>query len=235
LVRARINHITKTEFLSAFIDAFNASIRTSQIQGGFRGAGLIPFNPEIVLEKLDIRLKTPPEPPQQETTWTSKTPKNSVELASQSTLVIKKFTNPHSSSPIGPTQAFETFVKGTQLMAHQFELMKAQISELQAENSAYKERKSRKRKRLQTGGILDSEQAKVLLAAEANGAKCRRLNTSSGGIAEGSGSHQRRCRRCRKVGHNSRTCAQVEQEASESDASTHHIFSSCDAAVSDIE
>lgn len=30
----------------------------SNIQGGFRGAGLVPFNPESVLLKLDLMIRT---------------------------------------------------------------------------------------------------------------------------------------------------------------------------------
>jgi len=62
LIRIYINHITKLEFLYAFRQAFFASITEKNIQGGFTGAGLIPFDLERVLSKLDIKLRmlTPP-------------------------------------------------------------------------------------------------------------------------------------------------------------------------------
>jgi DDE superfamily endonuclease len=50
LMRNWINYITKTEFLPAFIDAFDALINGKQIKGGFRGAGLVPFNTQVVLD-----------------------------------------------------------------------------------------------------------------------------------------------------------------------------------------
>jgi hypothetical protein len=59
LIRNRINHITKTEFLPCFIAAFKASFTPSNIQGGFRGAGLVPFDPERVISTLDVKLRTP--------------------------------------------------------------------------------------------------------------------------------------------------------------------------------
>ena len=62
LMRNRVNHITKTEFLPAFIRVFDALISRNQIQGGFRGAGLVPFNPSEVLDRLDVQLRTPPGP-----------------------------------------------------------------------------------------------------------------------------------------------------------------------------
>jgi hypothetical protein len=49
LIRCSITHISKTEFFSAFsafYAAFQATFMESNIKGGFKGAGLAPFNPE---------------------------------------------------------------------------------------------------------------------------------------------------------------------------------------------
>jgi hypothetical protein len=54
-----INHISKLEFLYTFREAFFASITESNIKGGFVGARLIPYDPERVLSKLDIKLYIP--------------------------------------------------------------------------------------------------------------------------------------------------------------------------------
>jgi hypothetical protein len=64
-IKAYINHITKTKFLIAFKNAFFKLITKQNAQAGFRGAGIIPFNLEAVLSKLDIRLRTlsPPRSP----------------------------------------------------------------------------------------------------------------------------------------------------------------------------
>jgi len=59
LMRMHINHMSKVEFLCAFRAAFFASITKMNIQGGFTGAGLVPYDPERVLSKLDIKLRTP--------------------------------------------------------------------------------------------------------------------------------------------------------------------------------
>ncbi|KAF2682013.1 hypothetical protein K458DRAFT_261280, partial [Lentithecium fluviatile CBS 122367] len=63
-----------------------------------------------------------------------------------------------------------------------------------------------KRKRLQTGGVLDSSQAEALLAKKSGGTQIRRLEVEGGGHSEGRSTRQRRCRKCGKTGHNSRTC-----------------------------
>ena len=68
LVRSRITHISKEAFLPAFIEAFRAAMTKENILGGFRGTGLIPYDPEVVTSQLDIRTATPiPESPRSST------------------------------------------------------------------------------------------------------------------------------------------------------------------------
>ena len=54
LVRARVTHITKLEFLCALREAWPASMTQKNIRGGFVGAGLMLYDPERVLSKLDV-------------------------------------------------------------------------------------------------------------------------------------------------------------------------------------
>ena len=57
-MRAHINHVSKLEFLCGFRAAFFASITKRNIQGGFAGAGLVPYDLERVLSKPDVKLRT---------------------------------------------------------------------------------------------------------------------------------------------------------------------------------
>jgi hypothetical protein len=59
-MRNKITRVTKLESVSCFKAAFDASITESNIQGGLRGAGLVPFDPEAVILKLEVRLCTLP-------------------------------------------------------------------------------------------------------------------------------------------------------------------------------
>jgi hypothetical protein len=61
-MRMHINHISKLEFLYTFREAFYISMTERNTQGGFTGSGLVPYDPERVLSKLDIRLRTPTPP-----------------------------------------------------------------------------------------------------------------------------------------------------------------------------
>ncbi|KAF2195799.1 DDE-domain-containing protein [Zopfia rhizophila CBS 207.26] len=66
LMRNWFNYITKLEFLPAFRDVFNESITKSNVQGSFQGAGLVLFNLDEVILKLDVRLRMPTPPTNQE-------------------------------------------------------------------------------------------------------------------------------------------------------------------------
>jgi hypothetical protein len=58
-MRIYINYISKLEFLCGFREAFFASLMEKNICGGFVGAGLIPYDLERVLSKLDIKFYIP--------------------------------------------------------------------------------------------------------------------------------------------------------------------------------
>jgi hypothetical protein len=59
LMRQQITYITKEDFIPAFRAAFQTSLTESNIQGGFRGAGIVLFDPERVISTLDLKLRTP--------------------------------------------------------------------------------------------------------------------------------------------------------------------------------
>ena len=149
LVRTWINHITKQEFLPCFKEAFNKAITPSNIQGGFRGAGLAPFDPQRVISTLDVKLRTPsPQLPTNDEPWQSQTPKNLAEFGSQSTLIRDKYKKQFGSSPTSTTSAVEHLLKGTTGVAHEITLLKQERAELRAALAAATERKSRRRKRI---------------------------------------------------------------------------------------
>jgi hypothetical protein len=68
MIRAHILHITKDDFFPAFHTAFKETMTESNIQGGFRGAGILPLDPEKVISALDLKFKTPTPPNSRPTT-----------------------------------------------------------------------------------------------------------------------------------------------------------------------
>jgi hypothetical protein len=87
-------------------------------------------------------------------------------------------------------------------------LMRNQVAELQAANEAATRRKSHKRKRVQKEGTPTVEEGVRLTTlkefrARSDGKKAKKRARVK--VGEPS---QRRCGRCGKAGHNSRTCRQ---------------------------
>ncbi|SCO92492.1 related to transposase [Fusarium oxysporum] len=137
LIRCSITYISKTEFFPAFHAAFQATITEKNIKGGFRGAGLAPFNPESVTSKLDMKLRTP-TPPEEVAEplnpWVSKTPKTVLEVQSQSAYLQKRIRRHHSSSPESLVQAVKCFEKGTSIVMHKLALVESRMNDLEQAN-----------------------------------------------------------------------------------------------------
>jgi hypothetical protein len=207
-MRNSINHITKLEFLPAFRAAFDASITSDNIRGSFRGAGLIPFNPEAVVSKLDVRLRTPTPPAEDETPWSAKTPGNPIEMTSQTNLIKDAIAQHQNSSPTPITDAMDQFLNGAHRMAAQYELLKAENAALRKANEAASRRKQRQKKRIQKRGTLTKAQGSQLIdQANIDSQIIQELRQSRQGHSSNAPA-QRRCGRCREVGHNIATCLQ---------------------------
>ncbi|EFQ90023.1 hypothetical protein PTT_13492, partial [Pyrenophora teres f. teres 0-1] len=58
LARNRTYYISKETFLLAFKSAFERTFTEKNIQAGFRGAGIVLYNPQAVLSKLDVVVQT---------------------------------------------------------------------------------------------------------------------------------------------------------------------------------
>ena len=55
-MRQQCTYIIKEDFIPAFQAAFQDSLTENNIKGGFRGAGIVPFNLEKVISALDLKL-----------------------------------------------------------------------------------------------------------------------------------------------------------------------------------
>jgi hypothetical protein len=221
LVKAHITHITKPDFFAAFQTAFSDTMTKENILGGFRGAGLIPLDPEAVLSKLDIKLRTPsplgssngtPEP------WVSKTPQTTKEAVSQSTLIKGKITNHQGSSPTHIFSAVEQYSKGMMAISHKLVLVEDRVRQLEAANAILAKRRRAKRTRLQDGGVLEGSQARDLMAEKGVVEEERRDEGENGGPSKRRQTGSRLCGICRKAGHNARTCPEAGKTDSSDDS-----------------
>jgi hypothetical protein len=206
LMRNHINHITKLEFLPAFKAAFNRSFTPANICSAFRGAGLVPHQPDAVLSKLDVQLRTPTPADVTEALWEARTPSNLRELDAQSTLIRDRVRQHKSSSPASIIEAINQLKKGAEVMMLSAELMRDRIVSLERANEAASKRKQRKRKRLQKGGALAKGAGEEILAQREARQQIARKGCQGGEQLGLSRQALARCTRCRETGHNSRTC-----------------------------
>jgi hypothetical protein len=206
LILHHINHITKLEFLPAFKAAFTRSFTAANICSAFRGAGLVPLQPDIVLSKVDVQLRTPSPVALAEALWEARTPSNVRELEAQSTLIRDRVRRHKSSSPASIIEAIDQLKKRAEVIMLSAELMRNRITSLEKANEAATKRRQRKKKRLQKQGTLTKGQGEDILAQKEADQQIEREQRQGG---ERSGLSRRalaRCTRCRETGHNSRTC-----------------------------
>ncbi|TVY62375.1 hypothetical protein Focb16_v004072 [Fusarium oxysporum f. sp. cubense] len=165
LIRSSITHISKTEFFPAFYAALQATMTEKNIKGGFKGAGLVPFDPESVVSKLDVQLRTPTpaeEEAGQAQPWTSKTPKTIIEAELQSEYLERRIRRHQSSSPESILEALKSLSKGTKAVMYEMALMRAEIQDLRQANEILSRRRRAKRTRLQNRGKMTIEEGRDL-------------------------------------------------------------------------
>jgi hypothetical protein len=121
------------------------------IRGAFRRAGLVPFDPESVILKLDVQLRTP-TPPLEEASqaqpWTLKTLKTVLEAESQSEYLNRRIRRHQSSSPESILGALKSLAKGTKAIMHENALLRAKLREVREANEKLSRRRRAKRIRL---------------------------------------------------------------------------------------
>ena len=218
LIRCSITHVSKTDFFPAFCAAHEAAMTRSNIEGGFRGAGLVPLNPENVISKLDVQLRTPtpireevglPDP------WVSKTPKTVLEASSQSEYLERRIKRHQSSSPASILEALKSLTKGTKAIMHKMSLLESEVQDLRQSNETLSKRRRAKRTRLRNGGKMTVGEGKDEINQKDVDAQVRAELSRSGDRGRSGAARERRCGICSKAGHNSRTCQIVVEISGE--------------------
>ena len=216
-IKSHVNHITKTEFFIAFYAAHVAAMTSQNIQGGFKGTGLVPFDPECVISKLDVKLgtRTPPEatlPPTQP--WTSQTPHNPTESISQSELVKARMSNHQNSSPTQILTAAKQLADGVAELAHGAVLITDELRSLRKANEALSKGRRAKKTRLRQREAVTVRDAQDELEQRGVSGRLEREEGENGSGDRGQRRGQRRCGNCGKTGHNARTCEEDRKEDS---------------------
>jgi hypothetical protein len=163
------------------------------IASSFRGAGLIPFDPERVLSRLTFTKPLTPTPPRsqsptiQSSPWQSGTPQNTKELAKQLQLVQDQ------------SDELAKLARGAQLAMETAVILAVENAELRESNKRLQEKKKR-----QTGAQL--QERGPLRVGEALRLVESRMRGTQDEAAEDRERAPRMCGRCHLPGHNVRTC-----------------------------
>jgi hypothetical protein len=221
LMRARITHITKADFLPAFFAAFQAAMTEKNIKGGFRGAGLVPFDPESVLSRLDVNLRTPSpvkggvELPN---LWVPKTPNNPTEATSQTDYIKRRISRHQGSSPTSILTAIDQVAKGACGIMHKKALLQAEIGQLRESNETLSKRRRARKTRIRQGGSMTIAEGQALQDQKDVEQQVQQEIRQTRGRKPRVETKARRCGTCGKSGHNARTCQITVETSNEEDS-----------------
>jgi len=221
LMRNHIHHITKPDFFLAFHTVFWATFRAENVRGGFRGAGIVPFDPERVISQLNIKLRTPTPtspPSAQSDSWISKTPQNANEASLQTMHIKDRISRHQDSSPTSIFGALDQIAKSTIKVMHKVVLIEACVRELEEANAALSKRRRAKKSRIQVGGPLSMHNATDILADRDVQAQLEEEMRSGSGRTKRRTAGLQHCSNCGKIGHNSRTCQEDMEMDDKSDS-----------------
>jgi hypothetical protein len=161
LIRNGVNHIDKQDFLKAYYTARTETMNQSNIQSSFAATGVVPYDPERVLSKLNTQLRTPTPPPLplplpalDQGPWIPETPHNTTQLELQSK-AIKDYIKHRTRSPPSLTDlALNQLVKGCEMAMNSAVLLREEVRQLRIENQRQKKKRAKKRSYIAIGGVL---------------------------------------------------------------------------------
>ena len=157
------NHMDKLDFLNAYPDARKQAFSMDNIKNGFRATGLVPYNPEEVLGRFTIQLKTPTPPDSQSTNSITHMPSNKRELQKKAKS-LKRQLREDAYSPFAPSnstllqllKACETAMDKGLLLAHENQ-------QLQASHEKLIQKRNCSRKQIATEEGLSIQEGQSLL------------------------------------------------------------------------
>jgi len=181
----------------------------------------VPFDPQVVISRLDIKLQTPTPiaPPSTEASpWVSQTPYNPTDALSQTTLVKNRITYHQGSSPTPIFATIAALAKGIELLAHYITLLSAENYILRQANEALSRRRRAKKTHVHQGGVITVEDTYNVLSQREVTEQIKHDKRSREVSKNEGKSDIQCCGTYRKTGHNTRTCKEVVEVSSLSDS-----------------
>ncbi|RFU25453.1 hypothetical protein B7463_g10893, partial [Scytalidium lignicola] len=183
-VRGKIQHIDKEDFLEIYPIVRQQTFKPTTIQNGFAATGLVPYDPERVLAKLQVQVDKTPTPPgsthssNSGVRWIPETPHNPIQLQLQSQ-TIHRLLKEQNSPPTPTKTALNQLVKGCELAMHNAVFLAKEIEELKAINASMQRKLRRSRKQLIYTGSLTRQEAQELAQSNATAQNVVQVTNSS--------------------------------------------------------
>jgi hypothetical protein len=171
LARSRIHHIDREIFLPAFKAALEKTFTPENVRAGFRGAGLAPHDPDVVLSKLDMQLRTPTPPTPGTVVWEAQTPRNACEMEAQSMLIQNRIQNHQGSPASSLDEQVKQLSKGAQQIAHNMVLVQEEMSCFRDADNTLTKRKTCKRRYIRADETLTIGEVSDLIAEKESGSR----------------------------------------------------------------
>ncbi|EED15091.1 pogo transposable element, putative [Talaromyces stipitatus ATCC 10500] len=170
-MRLGFNHIDKIDFLTAFPQARTVAYKAQTIRNSFAATGLVPFNPDRVLQHLNIQLKTPTPPPSRSSNTQSsclQTPQNIRQFVRQSTTINKRINERTGSLNQNQeiNQAVIRLSKAYEILANDALLVRKENRDLRAAHEKEKQKRKRSNKQISIEQGITREEAQALVQGQ---------------------------------------------------------------------
>ena len=146
--------ITKNDFLASLKIIRDKTFKPRTIMHGFRDTGIVPYNPQIVIDQLDEQPLTPISTDENNSDSTTfRTP----QTANRFQIVSDRLLQYDAESP-AYTKTLNSLVKGAVSQAHLIEQLRRELTQSQAAQNAQRLHKQASRHRVPLGGVISSNE-----------------------------------------------------------------------------
>jgi hypothetical protein len=215
LARVGSTHIGKLDFLHLYPAARAATYTTSTIASSFMASGIIPYSPETVLSKLDIRPPSSTPPPSRGSASSREfiphTPSKASNFRRQSSSIKRLLVHRDILPDNDIYQQLEQIARGAQLLAHDAVIMKTTYERIMAENGRKQRKKALLNKQLPYEGGITVEDLQLRVQIEHEHQMAIPQVPRRAPVADGTAAKRpiQRCGNCREPGNKRNRCPVV--------------------------
>ncbi|EED17444.1 pogo transposable element, putative [Talaromyces stipitatus ATCC 10500] len=211
-MRLGFNHIDKMDFLTAFPQARTVAYKAQTIRNSFAATGLVPFNPDRVIQQLNIRLKTPTPPPSRSSNTASsclQTPQNIRQFIRQSTTINKRInerTESNQNQEIN--QAVVRLSKAYEMIANDVLLVRKENYDLRAAHEKEKQKRQKSKKQISIEQAVTKEEVQALVQGQVEASHAVTTTPAEPELPASQAvvRRQYRCSGCNVMGHRINQC-----------------------------